>query len=219
MARFPEAIFLHRGDGWGYGFFFANESDFERAADSFAKPILRSFQGAPVPNQPDPNEHLKTAIATLLGQAFERTVAPGAGPEAVSRAAAACVRSNFSGNVPQVVVIERSDGKMAVRAGAEYLQQPGHPLAVVVDAGPHGGDAQFFASDDEYRRAAERQPDTRSWLPQIVYRLYAHTPSVVAARPIRDTASGSTSVAFRAVTFGQNAPLVERNDPVISKNK
>ena len=58
MARYPEAVFLHRGDGWGYGFFFANESDFERAADSFSKPILRSFQGEPVPNQPDPKDHL-----------------------------------------------------------------------------------------------------------------------------------------------------------------
>jgi len=207
---YPQAVFLHRGDGSGYGFLFADEADFARAVDSFAKPILRSFQGAPVPNQPDPQAHLQTAIATLIGQAFERTVAPGAGPEAVSRAAAACVRANFGMNVPAIVVIERHQGKLAVRPGAEYLRHPGFPMAVIVHAGPHGGEAHFFASEDAYRRAAERQADTHVWLPQIVYRLYARTPSVVAGRPLRDLGGGATKVEFRAIDFGQRAPLVER---------
>src|SRR5476651_1611071 len=92
-ARYPEAVLLHRGDGTGYGFFFKSEVDFTRAVDSFSKPILRSFQGEPVPNQPDPQEHLQTAIASLIGQAFDRTVPRDAGPEAVSRAVAACVRT------------------------------------------------------------------------------------------------------------------------------
>ena len=210
MGRFPEAVFLDRGDGTGYGFFFKSEADFGRAVDSFSKPILRSFQGEPIPNQPDPQDHLKTAMAALIGQAFDRSVAAAAGPEAVSRAAAAYVRSVYPGAVPGALVIERRDGRLALRPGTEYLQQAGHPRAVVVHAGPHGGDAQFFASEDEYRRAAERAPDARSWLPQIVYRLYARTPSVVAGRPLRDFASGSTSVEFRAVTFGQAVALVDR---------
>jgi len=99
---------------------------------------------------------------------------------------------------------------LAVRPGTEYLRHPGHPMAVVVDSGPHGGDAQFFATGEEFRRAAERQADTRSWLPQIVYRLYERTPSVVAGRPLRNLGSESTSVEFRAITFGQKAPLIER---------
>lgn len=209
-ARYPEAVLLHRGDGTGYGFFFKNEVDFTRAAESFSKPILRSFQGEPVPNQPDPQDHLQTAIASLVGQAFDRTVPRDAGPEAVSRAVAACVRATYAGAIPPAVVIERRDGKMAVRPGSEYLRHPGHPMAVVVNSGPHGGDAQFFANEDEYRRVAERQADIRTWLPQIVYRLYSRTPSVVAGRPLRDHGSGSTSVEFRAVTFGQEAPLTER---------
>ena len=209
-ARYPEAVFLHRGDGTGFGFFFKNEADFARAIDSFTKPILRSFKGPPIPNQPDPQDHLKTAIATLIGQAFDRAIPGEAGPEAVSRAVAACVRNTYSAGVPQVVVIERRNGGLSVRPGTEYLSHPGHPLAVVVHAGPHGGVAHFYADDDAYRRAAERQPDTRTWLPQIVYRLYERTPSVVAGRPIRDQASGSTSVEFRAISFGAEAPLIER---------
>ena len=213
MTGFPEAILLHRGDATGYGFFFKSEADFARAIDSFSKPILRSFQGEPVPNQPDPQDHLRTAVATLLGQAFDRSVPSGAGPEAVSWAAAACVRQTYTVNMPPVIVIERREGKLAVRPGDEYLRHPGHPMAVVVLAGPHGGDAQFFASDAEYRRTAERAPDTKSWLPQIVYRLYERTPSVVAGRPLRDLGSGKTNVEFRTVTFGRQAPLIERARP------
>ena len=209
-AQYPEAVFLHRGDGTGFGFFFKSEADFTRAIESFAKPILRSFKGPPVPHQPDPQKHLKTAITTLIGQAFDHAIPGGAGPEAVSRAVAACVRNAYAASVPRVVVIERKDGKLAVRPGGEYLNHPGHPRAVVVHGGPHGGSAHFFADDTSYRRAAERRPDVRTWLPQIVYRLYERTPSVVAGRPLRDQASGSTSVEFRAITFGTNAPLVER---------
>jgi hypothetical protein len=209
-VSFPEAVLLERGDGTGYGFFFKSEADFARAIDSFSKPILRSFQGQAIPNQPDPHDHLRTAIATLIGQAFDRTVPRGAGPEAVSWAAAACVRETFGGQVPVAVVIERRDGKVTIRRGDEYLRHPGYPMAVVVHVGPHGGDAQFFATDADYRRAAERDPDTRSWLPQIVYRLYARTPSIMAGRPLRNQGSGGTSVEFRAIMLGSRAPLVER---------
>ncbi len=209
-ARYPEAVFLHRGDGTGFGFFFKNEADFTRAIDSFAKPILRSFKGPPIPNQPDPQDHLRTAIATLIGQAFDHAIPGGAGPEAVSRAVAAHVRNVYTGGVPKVVVIERKDGQLTVRPGGEYLNHPGHPLAVVVHMGPHGGAAHFYGDDTAYRRAAERRPDTRTWLPQIVFRLYERTPSVVAGKPIRDQASGSTGVEFRAISFGSDAPLVER---------
>jgi hypothetical protein len=208
-ARYPEAVLLHRGDGTGYGFFFYSEADFTRAVESFTKPILRSFQGEPVPNQADPQEHLRTAITTLISQAFDRTIPRDAGSEAVSRAVAAYVRSTFTARLPPAIVIERHGGKLTARPGIEYMRHPGHPMAVVVDTGPHGGEAQFFTSAEEYRRAAERQADTRTWLPQIVYRLYSCTPSVVAGRPLRVDGSGP-SVEFRAVTFGQQAPLTER---------
>jgi hypothetical protein len=211
--RFPEAVFLHRGDGTGFGFFYKNEPDFQKAIDGFSKPILKSFEGTPIPNQPEPQEHLQTAIATLIGQAFDRAVPGGAGPEAVSWAVAAYVRRTYAVGVPKVVVIERRDNKLQIRAGDEYLTHPGFPLAVVVHVGPHGGTAHFYSDGDAYRRAAEREPDTRVWLPQIVYRLYERTPSVVSGKPIRDLPSGKTNVEFSAFTFGRAAPLVERTQP------
>ncbi len=209
-GRFPEAVFLRREDGTGYGFFFKSEADFKRAVESFSKPILRSFQGKPIPNQPDPEQHLRTAIATFVSQAFDRTLPRGVGPEGVSRGVAACVKLNFSVQVPRVVVVERRQGKIAVRPGLEFARHPGHPLAVVVDAATHGGEAQFFATAESYRKAADAPPDARSFLPQIVYRLYSSTPSVMAGKPLRDEGGKASKVEFRALNFGAKVTPVER---------
>lgn len=209
-AKFPEVVFLRRPDDTGYGFFFYNEADFGHAVNSFAQPILRSFAGEPVPGQPDPQDHLKTAIATFIGQAFDKAVPAEVGPEGVSRAVAACIRSTFGEQIPRVVVIERKDGRTAVRPGIEYMRHPGHPLAVVVDADAHGGDARFFTSAEQYREIGESQPGPRCWLPQIVYRLYSRTPSVMAGKPRTDQATGKHSVECRGITFGLKAPLEER---------
>ncbi len=210
ISRSPEVVFLRRGDGSGYGFFFYGEADFQHAADSFAKPILATFAGAPVPNQPDPQEHLRSAIATFIAQAFAGSIAAEVGAEGVSRAAAAAVRGAFAGAVPRVVVIERVRSRMKLRPGIEFMRHPGHPLAIVVDADAHGGDARFFASAEEYRRVGESAPDAACWLPQIIYRLYARTPSVMAGRPSVDSVSGKASVTCRGLDFGLAAPLEER---------
>ena len=209
-TRFPEAVFLKREDRTGYGFFFSSEADFRAAVDSFTTPILRSFTGEPVPGQPDPKEHLKLAAATLLGQAFDRTAPPELGPEGISRAVAAVVRQHFATAVPRVLLIERRDGRLSVRPAIEFLRHPGHPLAVVVDGLPHGGEAHFYSSPAEFRDAGESHPDQNCWLPQIVYRLYSRTPSVMLGHPIRDNAAGTNSVACRGMNFGLPGPLVER---------
>ena len=209
-AKFPEAVFLKRPDNSGYGFFFSNEQDFRTAIDSFAAPILRSFAGEPVPGQPEPEDHLKNAIATLIGQAFDHTFSPDLGAEGISRAAAALVRQVFSSAIPRIVVIERRDNKLAARPGIEFLRHPGHPLAVVVDGATHGGDAHFFNSEEDYGKVASSPPDQRCWLPQIVYRLYSRTPSVMLGHPMRGTTPGDNKVAFRGLSFGMAAPLVER---------
>jgi hypothetical protein len=213
-AKYPEVVFLRRPDNTGYGFFFHNEADFRHAVESFAHPILRSFAGEPVPGQPDPQDHLKTAIATFIGQAFDKAVPNEVGAEGVSRAAAACVRTTFNEQIPRVVVIERRDGRTAVRPGIEYMRHPGHPLAVVVDADAHGGDAHFFTSEETYRKIGETPANPRCWLPQIVYRLYARTPSVMAGRPLVDQATGKHSVECRGISFGLKAPLEERKEGV-----
>ncbi len=210
IARFPEAVFLRRPDDTGYGFFYHGEEDFRAAGESFTRPILRSFDGDPVPGQPEPADHLKTAIATFLGQAFDKAVPGEVGAEGISRAAAACVRDVFSGPVPRVVVVERKDGRLNVRPGIEFMRHPGHPLAVVVDADAHGGEALFFNSVEDFRTAGESPPSSRCWLPQIVYRLYRQTPSVMVGRPVVNQGTGTHSVMFRAMNFGLNAPLEER---------
>ena len=209
-TRFPEAVFLKRPDRTGYGFFFSGEADFQTAIESFNTPILRSFAGEPVPGQPDPKDHLKTAAYTLLGQAFDHSHPPELGPEGISRAVAAMVRQHFATAVPRVLLIERRETRLTIRPAIEFLRHPGHPLAVVVDGLPHGGEAHFFDNADEYKRIGESQPDQNCWLPQIVYRLYSSTPSVMLGHPMRDAAAGSNSVACRGLNFGLPSPLVER---------
>jgi hypothetical protein len=112
--------------------------------------------------------------------------------------------------VPRVLMIERRDSRLSVRPAIEFLRHPGHPLAVVVDGLPHGGEAHFFDTSDQYRRAGETHPDQSCWLPQIVYRLYSRTPSVMLGHPMRNAAAEANSVACRGMTFGLPAPLVER---------
>ena len=213
VARFPEAVFLRRPDNSGYGFFFQSEADFNKAIDSFAAPILRSFAGEPVPGQPEPDEHLRNAIVTLIGQAFDYSFSPDLGPEGISRAVAAFVRQMFASAVPRVLLIERRDNKLTARPAIEFLRHPGYPQVIVVDGAPHGGEAHFFTSAEHYRQVGESPPDQRCWLPQIVYRLYSQTPSVMLGHPMRGSQTGDNKVAFRGLTFGLAAPLVERPSP------
>jgi hypothetical protein len=209
-ATFPEAVFLRRNDNTGYGFFFLGDDDFRHASDSFTKPVLHSFVGEPVPGQPDPQDHLKVAIATFLGQAFDKAVPDEAGAEGISRAVAAYVRATFPAVVPRVVVVEKKNGRLGLRPGIEFMRHPGHPLAVVVDADAHGGEARFFSTPEEYRKIGESSPNPRCWLPQIVYRLYSRTPSVIAGRPSVDRQTGKHNVECRGMSFGIKTPLEER---------
>jgi len=196
-TRYPEAVFLKRPDRTGFGFFFSGEPDFRAAVESFNAPILRSFAGEPVPGQPDPKDHLKTAAYTLLGQAFDRSAPPELGPEGISRAVAAMVRQHFASAVPRVLLIEQRDTRFSIRPAIEFLRHPGHPL-------------HFFDTAEQFQQAGESHPDQAQWLPQIVYRLYSRTPSVMLGHPMRDNAATTSSVACRGLSFGLPAPLVER---------
>jgi len=211
VARFPEAVFLRRPDNSGFGFFFQNEADFNSAIDSFTAPILRSFAGEPVPGQPEPADHLKNAIATLLGQAFDHSYSPDLGAEGISRAAAAFVRQIFAREVPRVVVVERRENRLSARPAIEFMKHPGHPLVTVIDGAQHGGEAHFFTSAEHYAKVAQSAPSQSCWLPQIVYRLYLQTPSVMLGHPMRGTSPADNKVAFRGLSFGLPAPLVERS--------
>ena len=100
--------------------------------------------------------------------------------------------------------------KFAIRPAIEYLRHPGFPLAVVVDGAVHGGEAHFFASETAYRRVGQSAPTQHCWLPQIVYRLYSKTPSVMLGHVLRGNRADDNGVAFRSLSFGLPAPLVER---------
>lgn len=209
-AKFPEVVFLRRGDNTGYGFFYYGEADYLHAVESFRQPILRSFNGTPIEGQPDPLDHLRTAMLTFLGQAFDHSVSADIGAEGVSRAAAAMVRESFPTATPRIVVIERKEGPIVVRPGLEYLRHDGYPKAVVVNADTHGGEAHFYKSAADYEAAGAATATARCWLPQIIFRLYARTPSVMVGQVLSDKESGRHSVACRGMDFGLNNAPVER---------
>ena len=105
----------------------------------------------------------------------------------------------------------RLAGDVAARSGAEYLAHPGHPLAVVVGhPNEGGGPCHFFDTPEDYRQAGTGAPTDSCWLPQILYRLYAATPSVMMGRPRAQDEGASVGVECNGVTFGRPAPLVER---------
>lgn len=210
-GNYPEIIFLRRADSTGYGFFYQSSADYLHAADSFSRPVLMSFRGDPVPGQPEPAEHLNTAIQEFLGQAFDRTVSPEVGAEGISRAAAALARATFGTVAPRIAIIEKQkNGAVAINAALDYLRHPGFPRVIVFDADTHGGDARFFDSEPQYRAVGESAPSAQFWLTQVIFRLYAKTPSIMAGRPILDSATKRYSVECRGIDFGGDGALVER---------
>jgi hypothetical protein len=128
--------------------------------------------------------------------------------------AAAAVREKFADpdkSLPRVIVIERkADGGIAIRDAKEYLDHPGFPLAVIVGKPAKGGGAaHFFPERAAYEKAGQTALTDEMWLPQIVYRLYSETPSVVLGLP-RTGSAGKMGVECRALAFGAPAKLVER---------
>ena len=115
--------------------------------------------------------------------------------------------------MPRVVAITRKSGEhggIVIRDAHEYLEHPGYPLALIVGrAQQGGGSAHFFASRADYEKVGASAPDQETWLPQIVFRLYAETPSVVMGMP-KSGKKGEMGVECVALGFGQPAKLVER---------
>ncbi len=167
----------------------------------------------------DPNDtdQRRTVSYDFLARYFNKPSAKGYFRENVRWIAAAAVREKFreeakKGEMPQVVTIARSasDGGIAIRPGREYLEHPGFPLAVIVgkpSAG--GGPAHFFDDKDSFEKTGLIEPTQDMWLPQIVFRLYSQTPSVVMGMP-KQGKDGDMAVECRSLAFGQDAKLFER---------
>jgi len=206
--RHPDVIFVKPSVDVGFGFTFLSRAEYLRAAESLMKPAAKA-QSVDLGNA---DERRKLAYDYLWryffkpeGKIFQR--------ENVRWIAAAAVVEKFgvAGPVPQVVMIERNtDGGIVIADAPEFLKHPGYPMAVVIGKPSKGGGrAHFFANEKEYTAAGALGLTDAMWLPQIVYRLYETTPSVVMGLPAAGD-KGNMSVECRALAFGRKAKLVER---------
>jgi len=200
-------------DTEGFGFTYLSPEDFDLAADHVMLPALQYAKA----DAGDAKARRELAYDFLWGY-FNKPQGKGYFRENVRWIAAAAVREKFleesqAGKMPRVVVIARKkgeDGGIVIRDAHEYLEHPGFPLALIVGKPQHGGgQAQFFADQAAYEKAAQTKTTQDIWLPQIVYRLYAKTPSVVMGIP-KPGNKGEMSVECRALGFGRTAALVER---------
>jgi hypothetical protein len=162
-------------------------------------------------------EQRRTLAYDFLWRYFAKPHAPEFFRENIRWIVAAAAREKFRteiemGSVPRVMVIERRHGDdgIVIREAPEYLEHPGYPLAVVVGKPNYGGGpAHFFDSAATYEKTGATPPSQETWLPQIVYRLYAETPSVVMGMP-KPSKDNSLAVECVALSFGRRAQLRER---------
>lgn len=207
--RHPDVIFVKLKDTKGYGFTYLSEAEFNRAADKFLKPGVKAA-GLDLDNI----EQRRTFAYDYLWRVFFEPESQVFVRDTVRWIAAAAAREKFAdpGNpMPRVIAIERkADGGIVIRDAKEFLSHPGFPLAVVVGKPAKGGGAaHFFAERAAFEEAGKMGLTDDMWLPQIVYRLYSETPSVVLGLP-RTAASGQMGIECRALAFGAPAKLVER---------
>jgi hypothetical protein len=212
--RHPDLILLQVYEGEGFGFTYLSVDDFDYAADHFMLPAVKYAEA----DVSDPEARRDLAY-DFLWRYFNKPQSKGYFRENVRWIAAAAVREKFApeaknGVMPRVVVIERKgsgeSGGIIIRDAGEYLEHPGYPLAVIVGKPSAGGGvAHFFANRQAYEKSGKSAPSQEIWLPQIVYRLYAQTPSVVMGIP-KPGKTGDMGVQCMALGFGRRAKLVER---------
>jgi hypothetical protein len=212
--NYPEIVFLRRKDKRGYGFFYRDYNDFIQAAKSFTDPVLRSFKEDPIPGQINPQDHLQIALKSFLSQAFTNQIPQELGAEGASRAVAACLYSKFtqqhSFKMPKIIILEQKNKTLKIRDGLDYHHHPGYPKAIIVTHSSHGGDAFFNDSQEDYSQLGQSPPSPHCWLPQILYRLYEKTPSVMIGTLRRNEKTNKAEVECRGLKFNQKAALIER---------
>lgn len=212
QRRHPDAILVRVKGETGFGFTYLSEGDFNLAADHFLLPALH-YSGGDAGDR----EQNRTLAYDFLWRYFAKPHAREFFRENIRWIVAAAAREKFraaidAGAVPRVLTIERRHGDdgIVIRDAPEYLEHPGYPLAVVVGKpGYGGGPAHFFDTADAYAKAGASKPSQEVWLPQIVFRLYAETPSVVMGMPKPGKGEG-LAVECVALSFGRRARLRER---------
>jgi hypothetical protein len=212
--KHPDLILLEVLEGEGFGFTYLSIDDFDYAADHFMLPAVK-YASADISDA----EARRELAYDFLWRYFSKPDAKGYYRDNVRWIAAAAVREKFAaeaeaGKMPRVIVIERKgsgeSGGIVIRDAHEYLEHPGYPLAMIVGKPQNGGGAaQFFKSREVYEKIGASAPTQAVWLPQIVFRLYAQTPSVVMGLP-KPGPKGEMGVECMALAFGERAKLVER---------
>jgi hypothetical protein len=212
QRRHPDAILVRVRGTTGFGFTYLSEGDFNLAADHFLLPAVQ-YSGSDA-NDADQR---RTLAYDFLWRYFAKPQAREFFRENIRWIVAAAAREKFraeaeAGAVPRVMVIERrgTDDGIVIRAAAEYLDHPGYPLAVIVGKPQYGGGpAHFFDSAAAFAKTGQSKPSHETWLPQIVFRLYDETPSVVMGMP-KPGKGGDLGVECVALSFGGRARLRER---------
>lgn len=212
----PEVIFVKRLDGTGYGFFYSTPAQFDNAANGFIYPIKERIRQESEEKQKTPNNAdelcLKAAL-TSIEKVFDPNWDDAAGIDAARCVAASCVAEyKWQELVPQCVVIEQVGDDVTLREGFEFLEHPGYPLAIILGAKAEGGGlCTFFDTPEEFKRLASKPPTPQVWLPQLIYRLYRRTPSIMTGLPTPPTNENQgVGVECHAFTLNRKGQLIER---------
>ncbi|MDV7340292.1 hypothetical protein RYZ26_11855 [Terasakiella sp. A23] len=212
----PEVIFIKRLDGTGYGFFYSTPAQFDNAANGFIYPIKERIKKEAEEKQETPKNArelcLKASI-TSIEKVFDPNWDDSAGLDGARCVAASCVaETKWDDTVPQCIVIEQAGDDITLREGFEFLDHPGYPLSVILGhKGDGGGLCTFFDTEEEFRQQATRPPSKDVWLPQLIYRLYKRTPSIMTGVPTPPAEEGKgVGVEFNAFTLNRKGQLIER---------
>ncbi|SCA54793.1 hypothetical protein MTBPR1_10040 [Candidatus Terasakiella magnetica] len=211
----PEVIFIKRLDGTGYGFFYSTPAQFDNAAYGFIGPIKERIKKESEEKNELPvnaEELCLKASITSMEKVFEPNWEDNDGIDGARCVAASCVaESKWEGEMPQCIVIEQTGDDITLREGFEFLEHPGYPLCVVIGSkGDGGGLCTFFDTEDEFRLVATKVPSEHTWLPQLIYRLYAKTPSIMTGFPTPSPEGKGISVECHAYTLNRQGHLIER---------
>jgi len=213
----PEVIFIKRLNGTGYGFFYSTPAQFDNANMGFMRPILtRIDQEAEEKGETPSNVHdfcYQAAVGSIRKIfAPDWTEDPAAIDAARCVAASCAAYKDWNDVPPQCVVIEEIGDDVTIREGSEFLDHPGYPCVIVIGSkADGGGPATYFDSFEEFKQIASKPPRPTVWLPQLIYRLYVKTPSIMTGIPTApDDAAQGVGVQCHAYTLNRKGKLVER---------
>lgn len=211
----PEVIFVKRLDGSGYGFFYSTPAQFDNAAHGFIGPIKERIDQEAAEKNEIPVRADELCLKASLA-AMEKVFTPDwddlAGIDGTRCVAASCAaETKWDDVIPQCIVIEQAGDEIVIREGFEFLEHPGYPLSIIIGSKHDGGGVStFFDSEDEFRLVASKPPSDQVWLPQLIYRLYVRTPSIMTGVPMPGEAENAVGVECHAYNLNRQGQLIER---------